>query len=152
MIINRHGIYYIPRITKQRNLCRLLFRPLAHTKENYNYPTNFKPLRSYQEFRILLEEIHSNSRVCFRPPNALSRIASPRLNECSDPLPPRSTNRRIHIRIRMKRHANPLSRWKFPFVTSYWYLGRGEGARGQATGERLKASSRLRSPRGPGPR
>lgn len=57
MIINRHGIYYIPRITKQRNLCRLLFRPqtncpLAHTKENYNYPTNFKPLRSYQEFRI----------------------------------------------------------------------------------------------------
>lgn len=151
MIIN-HGIYYIPRITKQRNLCRLLFRPLAHTKENYNYPTNFKPLRSYQEFRILLEGIHSNSRVCFRPPNALSRIASPRLNECSDPLPPRSTNRRIHIRIRMKRHANPLSRWKFPFVTSYWYPGRGEGARGQATGERLKASSRLRSPRGPGPR
>ena len=59
MIINRHGIYYIPRITKQRNLCRLLFRPLAHTKENYNYPTNFKPLRSYQEFRILLEEIRA---------------------------------------------------------------------------------------------
>lgn len=155
MIINRHGIYYIPRITKQRNLCRLLFRPLAHTKENYNYPTNFKPLRSYQEFRISPRRNSLEfARLFPSSQRALTHrfTSTQRVQRSTPSSPPRSTNRRIHIRIRMKRHANPLSRWKFPFVTSYWYPGRGEGARGQATGERLKASSRLRSPRGPGPR